>query len=61
MGRRPARCYRVSKGKSYPKSRYNRGTAFLAKTMRILFPYQSKKKKIYSHNIKIKIIIRENS
>ena len=25
MGRRPARCYRQSKGKPYPKSRYNRG------------------------------------
>lgn len=25
MGRRPARCYRVAKGKPYPKSRYNRG------------------------------------
>ena len=25
MGRRPARCYRVSYGKPYPKSRYNRG------------------------------------
>lgn len=25
MGRRPARCYRVSAGKPYPKSRYNRG------------------------------------
>ena len=25
MGRRPARCYRVCKGKPYPKSRYNRG------------------------------------
>lgn len=25
MGRRPARCYRVSNGKPYPKSRYNRG------------------------------------
>ena len=25
MGRRPARCYRVCRGKPYPKSRYNRG------------------------------------
>lgn len=25
MGRRPARCYRVSNGKPFPKSRYNRG------------------------------------
>ena len=25
MGRRPARCYRVAKGKPFPKSRYNRG------------------------------------
>lgn len=25
MGRRPARCYRVARGKPYPKSRYNRG------------------------------------
>jgi hypothetical protein len=25
MGRRPARCYRQSKGKPYPKSRYCRG------------------------------------
>lgn len=25
MGRRPARCYRVSEGKAYPKSRYCRG------------------------------------
>ena len=25
MGRRPWCCYRVSKGKPYPKSRYNRG------------------------------------
>jgi large subunit ribosomal protein L10e len=25
MGRRPHRCYRVTKGKPYPKSRYNRG------------------------------------
>ena len=25
MGRRPARCYRVSNGRPYPKSRYNRG------------------------------------
>lgn len=25
MGRRPWRCYRVSKGKPFPKSRYNRG------------------------------------
>jgi large subunit ribosomal protein L10e len=25
MGRRPARCYRVVRGKPYPKSRYNRG------------------------------------
>lgn len=25
MGRRPARCYRISKGKPFPKSRYNRG------------------------------------
>jgi large subunit ribosomal protein L10e len=25
MGRRPARCYRFCKGKSFPKSRYNRG------------------------------------
>lgn len=25
MGRRPARCYRVCKGKPFPKSRYNRG------------------------------------
>lgn len=25
MGRRPARCYRVMKGKPFPKSRYNRG------------------------------------
>ncbi|GFH14724.1 component of cytosolic 80S ribosome and 60S large subunit [Haematococcus lacustris] len=25
MGRRPFRCYRQSKGKPYPKSRYNRG------------------------------------
>jgi len=25
MGRRPARCYRYCKGKSFPKSRYNRG------------------------------------
>ncbi len=25
MGRRPARCYRMCKGKPYPKSRYNRG------------------------------------
>ena len=25
MGRRPARCYRFCRGKSYPKSRYNRG------------------------------------
>lgn len=25
MGRRPARCYRQSKGKPYPKSRFCRG------------------------------------
>ena len=25
MGRRPARCYRYTKNKPYPKSRYNRG------------------------------------
>ena len=25
MGRRPSRCYRVSNGKPFPKSRYNRG------------------------------------
>lgn len=25
MGRRPARCYRVSNGRPFPKSRYNRG------------------------------------
>ena len=25
MGRRPARCYRMCRGKPYPKSRYNRG------------------------------------
>ena len=25
MGRRPHRCYRVIRGKPYPKSRYNRG------------------------------------
>lgn len=25
MGRRPARCYRVAKGRPWPKSRYNRG------------------------------------
>jgi len=25
MGRRPHRCYRVARGKPYPKSRYNRG------------------------------------
>jgi len=25
MGRRPHRCYRVIRGKTYPKSRYNRG------------------------------------
>ena len=25
MGRRPARCYRIAKGKPFPKSRYNRG------------------------------------
>jgi large subunit ribosomal protein L10e len=25
MGRRPARCYRICKGKPFPKSRYNRG------------------------------------
>ena len=25
MGRRPHRCYRIAKGKPYPKSRYNRG------------------------------------
>lgn len=25
MGRRPHRCYRVAKGKPFPKSRYNRG------------------------------------
>jgi large subunit ribosomal protein L10e len=25
MGRRPARCYRISNGKPFPKSRYNRG------------------------------------
>ena len=24
MGKRPARCYRVTKGKPYPKSRFNR-------------------------------------
>ena len=25
MGRRPFRCYRYTKNKPYPKSRYNRG------------------------------------
>jgi len=25
MGRRPFRCYRTTRGKPYPKSRYNRG------------------------------------
>ena len=25
MGRRPARCYRTTRGKPYPKSRFNRG------------------------------------
>ena len=25
MGRRPARCYRVTRGNAFPKSRYNRG------------------------------------